>query len=395
MDNFGSFGQIKKLFERDKVHHDNGLFKLHHQVNFCVILVGVLFIFGENYLNGKAIICRGGDDYANQFCWLHGTGHLHKDLAEDITGFCKMDVTEENDRHTDYYLWLPFILGVCMGLVKIPRIIWKNLCERGIMASMVCDDKQNGEKIAARFKKLKKRSGQYHVFFAVCELLNIVMLIACFQIMDSLLNGSFWKYGTDVQHYYNSATKKTDANPMCNLFPTEVACNLCTGAIGGGCNDKSSILCILSNNLFNQYFFLILWFWWILLLAISIIGLIYRLAQIFIPSFSKTVLQAVYLAPYGLEQKVTKLSLSSAEYFLLGRLAMNVKGSTMEKVLKELKYSMATKEEGNQLFKMDTRDNGNHIVTMSAQDDGNTPETKSTQDDGVQLITMASQGGAI
>jgi len=386
MDNFGGFGQIKKLFEKDHVHHDNLLFKLHHQVNFCVILVGVLFIFGENYLNGKAIICKGGDDYSNQFCWLHGTGHLHKDLAKDITGLCAMDQTDNNDRHTSYYLWLPFLLGMCMALVKIPRTIWTELCERGVMASMVGDDKQNAEKIAKRFQKLKKRSGQYLVFFAFCELLNIVMLIACFLIMDSLLNGDFWSYGTSVSNYYQGGSKKTEANPMCNLFPTEVACNLCTGSIGGGCNDKSSILCILSNNVFNQYFFLILWFWWVLLLTISMIGLTYRLAQMFINSFSKSVLQVVYLAPYGLDQKVNMLSLSSAEYFLLGRLAMNVKGSTMEKVIKELRYSVSTQDEVA-LEKLPV--NGNPILMLTM------PETVTTQDDGTQLISVNTDNGLL
>jgi hypothetical protein len=259
------------------------------------------------------------------------------------------EVTKKNDRQTHYYLWLPFLLGVCMGLVKIPRVVWKNLCERGIMASLVGDGTQMGEKIAVRFNKLKKRSSsvQYLVCFAVCELLNIVMLLLCFHIMDSLLNGKFWSYGVDVNNYY-SAQNENVANPMCNLFPTEVACNLCTGSIGGGCNDKYSILCILSNNLFNQYFFLILWFWWVFLLSISILGLIYRAAQMSIPSVSKAVFQT-YLTPYGLDYSVTKLSLRPSDYFLLGRLAINVKGSTMEEVLNELKYTIATQDEGNHL----------------------------------------------
>merc|ERR1719470_813132 len=106
---------------------------------------------------------------------------------------------------------------------------------------------------------------------------------------------------------------------MCNLFPTEVACNYCTVAIGGGCNDRNSILCILSNNLFNQYFFLILWFWWVLLLSISILGLVYRAAQMSLPAVSKAVLQS-YLTPMGLDQKINKLSLRPSDYFLLGRL---------------------------------------------------------------------------
>ena len=343
MDNFGGFGKLTTLFQRDKVHHDNGLFKLHHQVNFTVLLVGVLFIFGENYLNGKAIVCKSStrlpDLYANQYCWLHGTGHLHPDLATDITGACAMEVSQKDDRHTHYYLWLPFVLGLCMGLVKTPRIIWKNLCERGVMESLVGYDKLDAEKISARFLKVRKRSGLYLKSFAFCEILNIAMLLTCFQILDSLLNGYFWEYGMAVYHFYSGGRAR---NPMCNLFPTEVACNLCTGSIGGGCNDRQSTICILSNNIFNQYFFLILWFWWIILLSFSLLGLVYRFAHISIPSFSKFVLQSVYLCPFGLEGRVQMLPLTCAECFLLCRLALNLKGSTMEKVLKELKASLTT-----------------------------------------------------
>jgi len=348
---------LKKLFKKDDVHHDNLLFKLHHQVNFFVILVGVLFIFGENYLNGNAIVCKGTDEYEEQYCWLHGTGHISKELEEDITGLCAMDQTEATkdlDRQTHYYLWLPFLLAICMGLVKMPRIIWKNICERGLMKSLVGDGNKMGEKIANRFKKLRKRSAtvSYHVSFAVCELLNIVMLIICFYILDSLLNGKFWSYGIAVNNYYGTKPSSTELtsnsglnkpNPMCNLFPTEVACNLCTGSIGGGCKDKVSKICILSNNLFNQYFFLILWFWWIILLAISVLGLVYRAAQMSMPALSKAVFQS-YLTPLGLENKINRISLRPSDYFLLGRLAINVKGSTMEEVVDELIYTKVSDE---------------------------------------------------
>jgi len=97
MDRFGGV-PLKKLFKTDDVHHDNLLFKLHHQVNFFVILVGVLFIFGENYLNGKAIVCKDKDTdgYDDQYCWLHGTGHISKALekAMDRPASCTMDQTE-------------------------------------------------------------------------------------------------------------------------------------------------------------------------------------------------------------------------------------------------------------------------------------------------------------
>ena len=163
-------------------------------------------------------------------------------------------------------------------------------------------------------------------------------------MLNSLLNGKFWSYGLDVNNYYGSKPTQDQMksnpglvkpNPMCNLFPTEVACNLCTGSIGGGCNDKQSILCILSNNLFNQYFFLILWCWWIFLLSASILGLIYRAGQMTIPSLSQTIL-IFKLSPLGLEYKASKLNLKPADMFMLGRLVHNVKGSVMEEVLDEI-----------------------------------------------------------
>ena len=144
MDLFGKF-DLKTLFRIENVKHDNLLFKLHHQVNFFVILVGVVFIFGHNYLDGNAILCLGKDEYASKYCWLHGAHQLPPDL-EDITGRCvdkDQEEVEKKDRVTHYYLWLPFVLGLCMALVKIPRVVWKTLFERGTVASLVGEEKRN------------------------------------------------------------------------------------------------------------------------------------------------------------------------------------------------------------------------------------------------------------
>ena len=393
MDSFQNIAEkMRNLLRGDEIHHDNLLFKIHHQLNFCVILVGVLFIFGENYFNGKAIVCLDGDDYSNQFCWLHGTGHIHKDLRGD-TELCAMKQDAGvTDRHTSYYLWLPFLLTVCLGLVKLPRVIWKNLCERGVMKNMVGDNKEDAdaEKIAMTFRKIRKqkRSDRYLYSFAFCEFLNVLMLVVCFIILNSLLHGDFSSYGTDVTDYYSSGSNKGEGsadNPMCSLFPTVVACSYCTGSIGGGCNDKHNKICILSNNLFNQYFFLILWFWWILLLTISVIGLIYRLAQLFITSFSKMVLQTVYLSPFNLENKVDGLSLSSSECFLLGRLAMNVKGSILKKVIEELDPQVRK------------QNNANHHVSVEPvsenEDMTSSGVVETTPGQGFPLINLQSNSG--
>jgi len=384
MDSFQKISEkFVNLLRGDAIHHDNMLFKLHHQVNFSVILVGVLFIFGENYFNGKAIVCLDGNDYSNQFCWLHGTGHIHKDLRGSAELCGMKQGAGVTDRHTSYYLWLPFLLTVCLGLVKLPRVIWKKLCEKGVMENLVGDNKEDAEKIARKLKKMRKqnRSARYLYFFTFCEVLNVLMLVACFIILNRLLHGEFSRYGINVTDYYSKGSNQGEGsfdNPMCNLFPTVVACNYCTGSIGGGCIDKHNKICILSNNLFNQYFFLILWFWWILLLAISVMGLIYRLAMLFINSFSKMVLQNVYLSPLNLEDEVNDLPLSSSECFLLGRLAMNVKGSTMKKVIEELKPRVRN------------QDNSNHHVSVETTSLNGDEATAGSN--GMPLINLQSNG---
>merc|ERR1711879_566095 len=96
-------------------------------------------------------------------------------------------------------------------------------------------------------------------------------------------------YGSKFAQYSGSADTETEAvNPLCNVFPTVVSCNVRTGGASGN-PDLTNILCLLSNNLFNQYYFLILWYWWVSLLTVSAVGLVYRLAEIISQDVSKWV----------------------------------------------------------------------------------------------------------
>ena len=75
-------------------------------------------------------------------------------------------------------------------------------------------------------------------------------------------------------------------DPMCELFPTEVACNINVGSLTGAM-DRTNFLCILGNNLFNQKYFFVLWVWWMLVLALSCVGLVYRLGRLLCAPFSR------------------------------------------------------------------------------------------------------------
>jgi len=352
MDIFGGRLNFKKILKTDPVRHDNILFKLHHQANFLIVLFGVVFVFGMNYLNGKAIVCRGdgADEYANQFCWLHGSGHIPNKLASTMNIKCQADQvanSEHNERHTQFYLWIPFVLTLLLALIKAPRFIWKEICERGQVKGVVGDGTVIPEKMCIRFNKLrkKKRTEFYSYAYFTCEMLNILCLITCFFIMDSLFAENFRNYGSDVLDY--DSTDKNVVDPKCNLFPTLVSCNVQSGGIDGNV-DKSNILCLLSNNLFNQYYFLILWWWWVALMALSAGGFVYRLAQI----LSKDVSRIVFISKishYGFTLRGLK-DFGQAEYFFLGRICQNLKGSQIEDLIEELRRGEAQDDENSRMM---------------------------------------------
>ena len=65
-----------------------------------------------------------------------------------------------------------------------------------------------------------------------------------------------------------------------------MSCNINVGSPTGSL-DRSNFLCILQNNLFNQKYFFVLWVWWMLVLALSCVGLVYRLGRLLCAPFSR------------------------------------------------------------------------------------------------------------
>jgi len=335
----------------DAILIDNPIFKLHHQVNFFLVLFGAVFIYGMNYLDENAIICFDGGEFAKQYCWLHGSAHIPEGLRDDSVK-CQadqVDNSDPNERHTHYYLWVPFVLTLLLAVIKMPRTLWKKL-EGGFVKNVIGDG--NPEKICQRWVEagdgLKEKARRYNYSYALCEMLNNFCLILCFFIVNTLFDNKFGEYGTKVLNH-----KEGEVDEKCNLFPTEVSCNVKYGGSDGN-TDVKNTLCILSNNLFNQYYFLILWFWWVSLMAISAGGFVYRLAQILSSAVSKQIF-ILKTNLYVKNTNVKNLEYSQEEYFLLGRICQNLKGSQIQQLMKELEHSeslntVTTTEENSQLM---------------------------------------------
>jgi len=346
-DDKGITGHVKKLFKPSDVRISNFVFTLHQQWTFVIIFIGLLFSMGNNYLNKDAIICHGGSDYINNFCFLHGSSHVPQALQAELSSSSSCIREDEGGddqdkvRTTHYYIWLPFVLAIIAIMTKLPWILWKNIFERGLMKKLVADMDHDADKTAERFLQvvLRDNSGPaiYNFGFAFCEVLNLVVVLVSQSILNSLFNEEYASYGVNVQSY-NSFVRNPNlpeltspANPMCHLFPTEVSCTVKTGGVGGNAN-KENILCLLPNNVFYQYYFLILWWWWMVLIFITCFGLVIRLLQIILPQVTKKQLHN-NLGSTGVRWNWNQRNeLRPWELFLLIRLVQNLKGSQVVKL---------------------------------------------------------------
>ena len=151
------------------------------------------------------------------------------------------------------------------------------------------------EVIAQNFVDFRVRGkyDRYHKKFAFWEGVNLITVFSSMAVTHWILNYKFWHYGMEVLEYITYYGKRANGDPfhdpMCELFPTEVACNIQVGALTGGL-DRTNFLCILGNNLFNQKYFFVLWLWWIFLLFITLLGVLYRTSRVALPGLSRYLL---------------------------------------------------------------------------------------------------------
>ena len=150
-------------------------------------------------------------------------------------------------RVTAYYLWLPSLLVVLFGLARLPRMLWRRYLERGVLKALLAK-KDSAAAIATAFIEWRPRFSRYQRDYALCEALNLVAVVVSASITNGLLRRKFFAYGPEVMAYYLSGTTAAAAtavdhyqpqqqqhyyhqpqqlhDPMCELFPTEVACHI-------------------------------------------------------------------------------------------------------------------------------------------------------------------------
>jgi len=290
------FKEASKYFSLDALDKDNWAFKLFSKITVGLFMGSAALSLASSY-SGDAIVCKGGDKYSEQYCWLHGSRHLpNNPVSKDIQGKrCYADTENDPKPSTEYYIWVSMLLFLNGLVFMIPDKLWQYF-ENGVLEQFGSDkrnflDNPTDEraKHVAVFKNIsKKLSRKYFWTFVACEMLNVIIGIISFLFINAFLSGHFSTYGADVLNY-NLGNSANNRDPMCSLFPTIVDCALGTFAVTGAKDDKSTI-CILGQNILNQKIYFVLWLWFMVLFGVSVLVIINRLMCIFVPAFQRQVL---------------------------------------------------------------------------------------------------------
>ena len=316
---------LKYLKLNKEITKDNFAFRIVTVGSFgifmlCSILNGLTTYFGE------AIVCHGAGDkqkIMEQYCYMHGSYDLKQssgkwnencfksseevrlrlrylcDMRKKII-FTKLSyITFQNEVRTMYYQWVVFALVMSAILFRLPAWIWSML-EGGLMAGFYNSNKsldalREGEdtlrhlakKEANVFKKFQGKwtTKTYYLKFFVCQCLALLVLYLNFYGTDQFLDNKFELYGYNVvmkSYSYSKEQKKQWIDPMCNTFPTRVACQFNYTGSGGRLESINSY-CLLSQNIINEKIYLALWFWFVAMFAIMIFQLIWEVCYLTLP----------------------------------------------------------------------------------------------------------------
>lgn len=235
--------------------------------------------------------------------------------------------------HNDFYQWISFVLFIQAFLLNLPRYVWKGREERinrDLRLDAALDrldstvvDRAQLHTIAYLLKKPKICRNSNYYLHVLCEVANLLMVLAQFYFMNFFLNAKFATYGFRLLQFDNW---RSDFffDPLSRAFPKLVKCVFKSYGSSGSVQ-KYDYLCLLPYNIVNEKTYMILWYWFQLLILLSIINLVYRL----LAACSREVRCAMIMSKAPCAVDRTALSsivyhVSVGEWYILEILAENL-----------------------------------------------------------------------
>ena len=371
---------IEKLTSRlslDEIDIDNWTFKIYSRLTVGIFMMAAAASAATSY-GGDAIKCYSGGSYDESYCWLHGTSHLPASKLtlevnnnDNCIRYDPNETSEDADKDTKYYIWVSLVLFINGIIFLIPDQLWKhfegNMLQQfgSNRTDFLADSKEAKRKFNNLSNNLTKR---YFFTFLFFELLNFLIAIVSFSMIDKFLSGRFYSYGIDSMNYYAGNLQETEIrtskgtvsvklNPMCSVFPTIVNCDFKFFGVNGNLETRSNI-CILGQNLMNQKTFLIVWIWFMVLFGVTICQILYRFITLVLVDCQYNTIQQYAKSRDDEAVKKIELGLSHiGNWFLLAQIGRNSDPYKFRQFLHELTGATGKDKKNKKVKLVDTSEN--------------------------------------
>ena len=115
----------------------------------------------------------------------------------------------------------------------------------------------------------------------LCEVVNLVVVVASLLLTNTFLGGEFWQFGAEALRW-QLQEEEGRLDPLSRVFPKMTKCDFLMYGPSGTLQNVDA-LCVLGVNVLNEKIFLALWFWLLFLLVVSFVQVLLRLAQLLFP----------------------------------------------------------------------------------------------------------------
>ncbi|XP_039498287.1 innexin inx6 [Drosophila santomea] len=362
------------------------IFTLHSKCTIVILLTCTFLLSAKQYF-GEPILCLSSEkhtEYVQSYCWTMGTYILPAENERDDTSswafaFYSSTGTAEafnlsslrtlvaqNEQYARlisiaegvgpetrgvtkrmylrYYQWVFMILLFQSLLFYFPSFLWKVwegqrmeqlCCEVGDALILEVTYRTRLQMLTRYFRaQFAPIHCCYSIKYAFCELLNLLISILNFWLMDVVFNGFWHKYIHALAaipvydwNLWNLMTSR--------VFPKVAKCEMFVYGPSGTPN-VLDILCVLPLNILNEKIFAVLYVWFLFIAMLATINILYRLLLICCPELR---LQLLRTHLRGMPKAHVREVLASAGYgdwFVLMCVSINVNPSLFRELLEQL-----------------------------------------------------------
>ncbi|KAL7743134.1 hypothetical protein ACLKA6_015050 [Drosophila palustris] len=380
---------LSKYLRLKTVRIYDPIFTLHSKCTIVILLTCTFLLSAKQYF-GEPILCLSATkhtEYVQSYCWTMGTyilplenesinaskplpeissmeHNLHRQMALNRTAMRALLANNEHyariisiaegvgpetrgvtkRMYLRYYQWVFMVLLFQSLLFYFPSYLWK-VWEGQRMEQLCCEvgdalilEETYQMRLRMLTKYFRARFSAIHCCYAIkyafCELLNLIISVFNFWLMDIIFNGFWHKYIHALAaipvydwNLWNLMTSR--------VFPKVAKCEMFFYGPSGTPN-VLDILCVLPLNILNEKLFAVLYVWFLFIAMLAAINILYRLLLVCCPELR---LQLLRTHLRGMPKSHVRQVLSNAGYgdwFVLMSVSINVNPTLFRELLEQL-----------------------------------------------------------